>query len=184
MEALSSGMSMLSHAPYLLVIPIYIVLSPLCIISSSLFDAVLCVTFDLDQQTSMLILVLLTIWALSAVYIFQLIRNRACKSIFFYSFVFYLSCFNFILIGITYSYLRRNNIVEEMLAKIFSTMLLVYFAEIVKIKTEASSCQICFEGTYHHDCMILRCNHLFHEKCLWDWLYVKNQCPKCWKTVY
>ena len=54
---------MLLHAPYLLVIPVYIGLSPLCIISSSLFDAVLTVTFDIDDQTVMLIIVLVIIWA-------------------------------------------------------------------------------------------------------------------------
>lgn len=184
MDALGSGLSMLWNAPYLLVIPIYILLSPLCIISSSLFDAALCVTFDLDDQTTFLILVLLTIWTLIALYVFRLIRYRTCKTIFFYSFVFYLSCFNFILIGITYSLLRRNNLTEEMLAKVFSTMLLVYFAEKVKIKTESSNCLICFEGTYHDDCIILRCRHTFHEQCLWDWLYTKNQCPLCRKDIY
>jgi hypothetical protein len=135
MDALSSSVSMLYSAPYLLVVPIYVGLSPLCIISSSLFDAVLCVTFDLDDQTAMLLLILVTIWGVSAVFVFQLIRNRAYKEIFFYSFVFYLSCFNFILIGITYSLLRRVNLVEEMLSKVFSTMLLIYFAEKTKIKT-------------------------------------------------
>lgn len=185
MDVMSSTVSFLCSAPYLLLVPIYVVLSPLCIISSSLFDAVLGVSFDLDDQTAMLVLVLLTVWGLSVFSIVQLIKNRACKEMFFYSFVFYLSCFNFILIGITYSLLRRVNLVEEMLAKVFSTMLLVYFSEKTKVRTDNTSCcSICFQGTCHDDCLILRCKHTFHENCLWDWLYVKNACPICFKTAY
>lgn len=74
---------------------------------------------------------------------------------------------------------------EEVLAKVFSTMLLIYFAEKMKIRTDKNCCcRICFQETIHDDCMILRCKHFFHEKCLWDWLYVKNECPICFKSVY
>ena len=111
-DFISSGTSLVWNAPYLLAIPIYIVLSPLCIISSSLFESALGITFDIDQQTYMLILILLGTWTISAIAVFQLMKDRTYKSIFFYSFVFYLSCFNFILIGITYSLLRRMNLVE------------------------------------------------------------------------
>ena len=106
-----SSVNYLWQAPYLVAIPLYVLLSPLCIISSSLFDAALGVAFDLDQQTTILICILLLIWGISAFSVFQLIKDRTYKSIFFYSFVFYLSCFNFILIGITYSFLRRVSIV-------------------------------------------------------------------------
>ena len=71
---------------------------------------------------------LLLIWGISALYVIQLIRDRSYKSIFFYEFVFYLGCFDFILIGITYSLLRREDLLEEVLAKIFSTLMLIYFA--------------------------------------------------------
>ena len=97
MDAYSSILSLVYGAPYVLLIPIYIVLSPLCIISSSLFEAALGVSFDIDEQTTLIILVLLLIWSISALYIIQLIRNRSYKSIFFYQFVFYLSCFNSLL---------------------------------------------------------------------------------------
>ena len=40
--------SLILTAPHLLLIPIYIGLSPLCIVSSSLFEAALEVTFNLD----------------------------------------------------------------------------------------------------------------------------------------
>jgi len=183
MEPVTSGSTFLWAAPYLLVIPLYVVLSPLCIISSSLFDAALGITFDLDKQTTILILILLVTLGISGFSVFQLIKDRTYKSIFFYSFVFYLSVFNFILIGITYSLLRRYNLVEEVLAKIFSTMLLIFIAEKLKIKTENDCCRICFQETHHDDCMILRCKHFFHEQCLWDWLYIKNQCPICQKAL-
>lgn len=185
MDAISSTFSLMWSAPYLLLVPLYVILSPLCIISSSLFESVLGMSFDLDDQTAMLLLVLLTIWGLSVFFIIGLIKNRTCKEMFFYSFVFYLSCFNFILIGITYSLLRRVNLVEEMLAKVLSTMLLVYFAEKTKIKTDSNCCcRICFEGTSHHDCLILPCKHTFHENCLWDWTYIKNVCPLCFKSRF
>ncbi len=138
MDVYTSLTSLLFGAPYLLLVPIYIVLSPLCIISSSLFEAALGVSFDIDKQTTMLILVLLLIWGISALYVFQLIRDRSYKSIFFYEFVFYLSCFDFIIIGITYSLLRREDLLEEVLAKIFSTLMLIYLAEKIKIKTDNS----------------------------------------------
>ena len=87
MEAYTSYTSITSlifGAPYLLLVPLNIVLSPLCIISSSLFEAALGVSFDIDEQTSLIILILLMIWSISALYIIQLIRNRSYKSIFFY----------------------------------------------------------------------------------------------------
>jgi hypothetical protein len=76
--------SIITTTPYLLVIPLYVLLSPLCIISSSLFDAALELTFDIDDQTTILILIVLSIWAISVISIFQLIKNRTYKEIFFY----------------------------------------------------------------------------------------------------
>ena len=183
MNVVTTSTHYIMQVPYLLVVPIYILLSPLCIISSSLFEAALGITFDIDDQTTILICILVSIWTISAISVFKLIRNRTYKSIFFYSFTFYLSSFNFILIGITYSLLRRMDMVEELLSKIFSTMLLVYIAERSKIKTENDNCRICFMRTHQDDCIILECRHFFHERCLWDWLYVKNACPICFKAV-
>ena len=48
MDAYSSLTSLILSAPYLLLVPIYIILSPLCIISSSLFEAALGISFDID----------------------------------------------------------------------------------------------------------------------------------------
>ena len=77
MEPVTSGSTFLWSAPYLLVIPLYVVLSPLCIISSSLFDAALGITFDLDKQTTILILILLVTLGISAFSVFQLIKDRS-----------------------------------------------------------------------------------------------------------
>lgn len=182
MDFLSSLCSIAYTIPYLLIIPLCICLSPLCIISSSLFDAAVELTIDIDEQTVLLILILLTVWGLSAVSIFQLIKNRTYKSIFFYEFVFFLSLMNFILIGITYSILKRTNLLEQVLAKIFTTLLMILLAEKFKIQTEEqfdANCRICLQLTFQNDCMVLSCKHCFHEKCLWDWLYVRKVCPAC-----
>lgn len=69
-------------------------------------------TVNIDDQTVLLILMLLGMWGFSAVGIFQLVRNRTCKCIFFYEFVLFLTGMNFILIGITYSLLGRNQLLE------------------------------------------------------------------------
>jgi hypothetical protein len=111
-----------------------LLLSPLCIVSSSLYEWALQWTMDLDDQTLLLILLLVGVWGVSAVCIFDLIRGRSGKSLFFYEFVFYLSASNFMLIGATYSFLRRENLLEEVLAKIFTTLLMVYVAERLKLR--------------------------------------------------
>ena len=80
--------------------------------------------------------ILITEWAFSALLIFQLIWDRTGKSIFFYEFVFFLACSNFILIGITYSLLQRYNFTEELSVKVFTSLLLVLIAEKMQIKFE------------------------------------------------
>jgi hypothetical protein len=134
---------------YVLLIALYLLLSPLCIISSGLYEWALEWTIDLDEQTLLLILILVVVWATSAWSIFDLIRGRSVKSLFFYEFVFYLTAFNFILIGATYSFLRRENLLEEVLAKIFTTLLMIYVAELLKVRGVCGvrgdgECRICF----------------------------------------
>ena len=70
MELVTSLYSFAYSMVYLFIICIYILLSPLCIISSSLFEWALQFAIDLDDQTVMLILILLTVWAISAYSIF------------------------------------------------------------------------------------------------------------------
>lgn len=94
----------------LILIPLYIFLAPLCMISSSLFDWIM--SWIVDDQTVAIIVILIVEWTISAILIFELMMNRTGKSIFFYEFVFFLVCANSILIGITYSLLHRNNFIE------------------------------------------------------------------------
>lgn len=126
-----------------ILIPIYACLAPLCMISSSLFDWTM--SWIIDGQTVTLIAILIAEWTLSALLIFELIINRTYKLIFYYEFVFFLVCANFILIGITYSLLQRNNILEEFTAKICTSLLLILAAEKLKIKftDNDSNCGIC-----------------------------------------
>lgn len=70
MELVTSLYSFAYSMVYLVIICIYILLSPLCIISSSLFEWALQFAIDLDDQTVMLILILLAVWAISAYSIF------------------------------------------------------------------------------------------------------------------
>lgn len=126
-----------------ILIPIYVCLAPLCMISSSLFDWAM--SWIIDGQTITLIAILIAEWTISALLIFELIINRTYKLIFYYEFVFFLVCANFILIGITYSLLQRNNILEEFTAKICTSLLLILAAEKLKIKftDNDSNCGIC-----------------------------------------
>lgn len=108
MLKLELGLHLFSHIQIMMLVPVYLCLSPLCMISSSLFDWVM--GHIIDDQTATLLLILVLEWGVSLILIFQLIRDRTGKAIFFYEFVFFLTSSNFILIGVTYSLLQRNNI--------------------------------------------------------------------------
>lgn len=144
-------------------LPRYVGFSPLCIISSTLYKDVLGI--DMDDETAMLIITLLAIWITSATMLFHLIRTRTYKSIFFYEFMLYITVVSFSIIGVTYSLLGRKNLQEEVLAKILTTLLIIYLAESIKgkdTKTCGEMCNICFEATSLSDCMILKCRHQYH----------------------
>jgi hypothetical protein len=180
MLKLELGLQLFSNIQIIVLVPVYLCLSPLCMISSSLFDWTM--SHIIDDQTITLISILILEWTVSFVLIFQLIRDRTGKAIFFYEFVFFLTCSNFILIGVTYSLLKRDNIYEELTAKICTSLLLILIAEKVKLKyeekKEETCCTICFEKM-NNDWLILKCKHEFHETCLWNWVYVKQECPYC-----
>lgn|GEM_PF-5341107 len=179
MLKLELGLHLFSNIQLIVLVPVYLCLSPLCMISSSLFDWTM--SHIDDDQTFTLISILILEWTVSLVLIFQLIRDRTGKAIFFYEFVFFLTCSNFILIGVTYSLLQRNNIYEELAAKICTSLLLILLAEKIKLRYESEkelNCTICFEKM-KNDCLVLKCKHEFHEKCLWNWVYVKQECPYC-----
>lgn len=80
MEFSTSIFDLLSRLSFDL--PRYVGLSPLCIISSTLYKNVLGI--DMDDETAMLIVTLLAIWITSATMLFHLIKTRTYKCIFFY----------------------------------------------------------------------------------------------------
>ena len=172
------GLYWLSSLSSIILIPLYVCMAPVCMISSSLFDWLM--SWVVEDQTITLIGILIFEWTVSALLIFQLMVDRAGKSIFFYEFIFFIVCANFILIGITYSLLHRYNIIEEFAAKICTTLLLILLAEKLKMKFKEVNelCVICCEQM-NQECIILKCSHFFHEKCLWEWAYVKQECPSC-----
>ena len=86
-------------------IPAYIACSPVFILSSTLYKRLL--GFKIDDEALIMMFTLIAIWTISAFIIFQLILVRSYKSILFYKFVFYVSLFNSILIGVTYSLMKR-----------------------------------------------------------------------------
>ncbi len=162
MLKLELGLHLFSNIQLIVLVPVYLCLSPLCMISSSLFDWTM--SHINDDQTFTLISILILEWTVSLVLIFQLIRDRTGKAIFFYEFVFFLTCSNFILIGVTYSLLQRNNIYEELAAKICTSLLLILLAEKIKLRYESEkelNCTICFEKM-KNDCLVLKCKHEFH----------------------
>ena len=109
--------------------------------------------------------------------------NRTAKSIFFYEFVFFLILGNFALIGITYSLLNRNNILEEFSLKVCTSLLLILIAEKCRSKHELQDeCIICYEKM-NDEWLILKCGHIFHENCLWRWVYNQYSCPICHKKM-
>ena len=128
---LEMGILIFANIHLVIFIPIYLCLSPFCMISSSLFRWLM--SFVVDDQTLTLIVILLLEWGVSASLIFRLIMDRTGKSIFFYEFVFFLACSNSILIGVTYSLLKRGAMCEELAVKICSTLLLILVAEKLRI---------------------------------------------------
>ena len=76
------GFHIFSNIQIMMLVPVYLCLSPLCMISSSLFDWTM--SHIIDDQTVTLVLILILEWAVSLILIFQLIRDRTGKAIFFY----------------------------------------------------------------------------------------------------
>jgi len=90
------------------------------------------------------------------------------------------------MIGFIYSLIHRSNFIEELTAKICTSLILILAAETLKIKIKCSDevCIICLEEMKDEECMILKCKHVFHETCLWDWAYIKTECPCCRKCFW
>ncbi|WZZ88261.1 uncharacterized protein LOC106358545 [Brassica napus] len=59
---------------------------------------------------------------------------------------------------------------------------------LTNMETE-SSCSICLDNLYgsssiHGSATLMNCSHVFHERCLSDWLQRKNTCPMCRTVLY
>lgn len=50
-------------------------------------------------------------------------------------------------------------------------------------KDNQEPCSICF-NSMNEECIILKCSHVFHESCLWEWVYIKQECPSCKKKIW
>lgn len=174
------GLYWVSYLQWLVLIPLYACLAPICMISSALFRWIM--SWIAEDQELTLLIILIVEWGFSALLIFELMFHRAFKSIFYYQFVLLLVFSNFALIGITYSLLGRENFIQEFTAKLCTTLFMILLAEKIQIKFKYTDndCDICL-SKMNEDCIILKCSHYFHEKCLWEWKCVKSQCPKCLK---
>lgn len=176
------GLFWVSSVQYLLLVPLYIISGPICMVSSSLFDWTL--KWVVDDQTFALMIVLMVEWTISVLFIAQLMMSRTGRTIIFYEFVFFIVCLNFIFIGITYTLLQRYNIIEQFTAKVCTSLMLVLIGEKLKkqYKDNQEPCSICF-NSMNEECIILKCSHVFHESCLWEWVYIKQECPSCKKKI-
>ena len=64
--------------------------------------------------------------------------------------------------------------------KIFDRALKI--SKVEKVKVKRLECCICLEEG-SNKFMKLNCEHLFHEKCIKDWIRENNSCPICRNTV-
>ena len=52
--------------------------------------------------------------------------------------------------------------------------------DISKLKEDDKACSICLEDFENNDkAIFLPCFHVFHSKCINDWLSKKDECPLC-----
>ena len=45
-------------------------------------------------------------------------------------------------------------------------------------------CTICLDKIYFYNNYNLTCGHIFHKKCIKNWLKKNNECPICRKFQY
>ncbi len=51
-------------------------------------------------------------------------------------------------------------------------------------QTLAEPCCICLEPLAQRQvALTLRCGHVFHQECIWDWLGRRASCPLCKQSV-
>ncbi|KAG2330325.1 hypothetical protein Bca52824_001505 [Brassica carinata] len=61
--------------------------------------------------------------------------------------------------------------------------------ESLKNMEAESSCSICLDNLFgsssiHGSATLMNCSHVFHERCLLEWLQRKNTCPICRTVLY
>lgn len=137
-------------------IPIYLILSPICIVSSQYYKNAL--GFGINDQTIVLIISLIAIWTSTAILIYTLIKIRKSKQIYFYQFFLSTTVVSFTLMGVTYLILKRNNLEEQTLAKVLMTLTIIYFSQKFKSKNigrYGETCNICLLGICENNCIIL-----------------------------
>lgn len=52
-----------------------------------------------------------------------------------------------------------------------------------KININTEICGICLEYI-KKDYKIMKCKHIFHKNCIYEWKCIKNSCPLCRKEIY
>lgn len=178
------GFKLLTY--HAIMLPLCLLLSPLCLVSSRLFSFFL--RLLASDQTYVVLIVLSIELILSAVFLILLIRERTYRSIFYMEFVLLLgTCHNKVVlsncavIGFTYSLFEREEMYEELLVKLTSALLLVLISEFVCErfnKCPEGECPICCTALTKQS-MLLQCGHSYHEECLWRWVYQRRCCPTC-----
>jgi hypothetical protein len=110
-------------------------------------------------------LVLLSISGYFLCIIFEQVRKRAVNHSFFAEFATFTAVGSCVLIGVIYFFLGREDFLEETMAKVFTTMLLIYLTERSKStldNKEGCACSICFFEPNQGDCILLTCGHVYH----------------------
>lgn len=74
---------------------------------------------------------------------------------------------------------RRNRSINSIVRLIRRFMTNNIKTYIRNLDIANASCAICFESISANDRFISKCFHLFHEKCILQWLKYKNICPTC-----
>jgi len=64
------------------------------------------------------------------------------------------------------------------------SLVIVNCTDYKDLSTSFSQCMICLKDFTSNDRVsVLKCNHIFHTKCIITWGKVKNNCPYCRKDV-
>ena len=87
-----------------------------------------------------------------------------------------------IMVSMMYSYFYNGE--EEKLDNISSISSTLPFVAVSKVSFLEKECPICFEEykedqVKNKEIVITECGHLYHKKCIENWLEEKKNCPVC-----